>query len=59
MRNQTRKTIEAHRDTGIGGIEVTISVEYPATPGGAPEAARHVANLAGEIQGHLAEEGEQ
>lgn len=59
MRNQTRKTIETHRDTGIGGIEVTISIEYPATPGGASEAAHHLANLASKVQDHLAKEGEQ
>lgn len=53
MRNSTRKQIETHLDTGIGGVEVTITVEYPATPGGATEAFDHLMNAFGEIRNDL------
>lgn len=54
MRNSTRKTVESRRDTGIGGVEVTITVQYPATPGGALEAADHLRHASTEILDDLA-----
>ena len=59
MRNSTRKKIEAKADTGIGGIEVSVIVEYPATQDGAVEVAHHLQNVVEGVTADLSREANQ